>query len=490
MDQLKVLFASPEALPFAKTGGLADVSGTLPQVLAEAGHTVVVAMPKYGAIPENLLAGAVVAAEWELDWPLGPEPVRLLRLTPVGSLVTYLFVESRRYFDRPSLYRDPATGKDYIDNDERYILFCRALLEGLRRIGWAPDIIHANDWQTALIPTFLATFYKTEPFFAYTRSIITIHNMPFQGKFPAPTFEKLGLPKALFYPTGPFEFWGEVNFLKSAIWYADVITTVSERYAAEIQSSPVDGAGLDGVLKTRTDSVFGILNGVDYSVWSPEKDHQIPYRYSITNLSGKRNNRVELINRLGLPLRADVPLIGMITRLSEQKGFDLIEEAADDLFAMDLQMAILGTGDEKYQKLLPVLERKYPDKLKVVARHDEEMAHWIEAGADVFLMPSRYEPCGLNQMYSLRYGTVPIVRNTGGLADSVADIDGQGKTGTGFVFVEYESEQLLAAIQRMLATFPRKRLWREIMKRGMRQDFSWTRSAQKYIELYKKITNS
>jgi len=183
-------------------------------------------------------------------------------------------------------------------------------------------------------------------------------------------------------------------------------------------------------------------------------------------------------------------LIGMITRLSEQKGFDLIEEAADDLFAMDLQMAILGTGDEKYQKLLPVLERKYPDKLKVVARHDEEMAHWIEAGADVFLMPSRYEPCGLNQMYSLRYGTVPIVRNTGGLADSVADIDGQGKTGTGFVFVEYESEQLLAAIQRMLATFPRKRLWREIMKRGMRQDFSWTRSAQKYIELYKKITNS
>ncbi|MDD4051391.1 MAG: glycogen synthase GlgA [candidate division Zixibacteria bacterium] len=487
MEHLKVLFASPEALPFAKTGGLADVSGTLPRVLVEAGHTVVVAMPKYGAIPKDLLNGAIVAAEWELDWPLDPEPVRLLRLTPADSPVTYLFVESERYFERPSLYRDPATGKDYADNDERYILFCRALLEGLRRIGWAPDIIHANDWQTALLPTFLATLYKTDPFYAYTRSVLTIHNMPFQGKFPATTFAKLGLPEALFYPTGPFEFWGDVNFLKSAIWYVDAITTVSERYAAEIQSSPVDGAGLDGVLKTRAGSLFGILNGVDYDVWSPEKDRHIPYRYSPANLSGKRNDRVELINRIGLPLREDAPLIGMITRLSEQKGFDLIEKAEAELFAMNLQIVILGTGDEKYQKLLPVLERRYPDKLKAVTRHDEEMAHWIEAGADAFLMPSRYEPCGLNQMYSLRYGTVPIVRETGGLADSVVDVDADGATGTGFMFAEYEPEELLTAVRRMLATFPRKRIWREIMKRGMKQDFSWTRSAQKYINLYQNI---
>lgn len=490
MENLKVLFASPEVLPFAKTGGLADVSGTLPHRLAQTGLSVVVAMPKYGAIPEHLLDGAAVAAEWELDWPLGPEPVRLIRLTPADSLVTYLLVENERYFDRPSLYRDPDTGKDYADNDERYILFCRALLEGVKRLGWAPDIIHANDWQTALLPTYLATLYKDDPFFARTRSMITIHNMPFQGKFPAATFEKLGLPEALFYPTGPFEFWGEVNFLKSAIWYADTITTVSERYAKEIQASPVDGAGLDGILKSRAESLFGILNGVDYDVWSPEKDHLIPYRYSVANLSGKRNVRVELVNQLGLPLRDEVPLIGMITRLSEQKGFDLLEKAAPDLFSLNLQMVILGTGDDKYQKLLQTWQRKYPDKLKVVARHDERMAHWIEAGADVFLMPSRYEPCGLNQMYSLRYGTVPIVRNTGGLADSVVDVDVAGKTGTGFVFTEYKPEMLMDAVRRMLTTFPRKRIWREIMKRGMRQDFSWTRSAHKYIDLYKKITGT
>ncbi|NMC44764.1 MAG: glycogen synthase, partial [candidate division Zixibacteria bacterium] len=328
MEHLKVLFATPEVLPFAKTGGLADVSGTLPRVLAEDGLSVVVASPLYGAIPPSLLAEAVVAAEWKVDWPLGPEPVRLLRLAPEDSTVTYLFVDSKRYFSRPSLYRDPATGRDYVDNDERYILFCRALLEGLPRLGWAPDVVQANDWQTALLPTYLATRFKDDPFYARTRSMITIHNMPFQGQFPASTFEKLDLPEALFYPTGPFEFWGDVNFLKSAIWYADVVTTVSERYAQEIQSSPVDGAGLDGVLKGRADHLFGILNGVDYGVWSPEKDQRIPYRYSVANLSGKRNNRVELINRIGLPLRDNVPLIGMITRLSEQKGFDLIEKAA------------------------------------------------------------------------------------------------------------------------------------------------------------------
>jgi len=490
MEHLKVLFATPEVLPFAKTGGLADVSGTLPRVLAEDGLSVVVASPLYGAIPPSLLAEAVVAAEWKVDWPLGPEPVRLLRLAPEDSTVTYLFVDSKRYFSRPSLYRDPATGRDYVDNDERYILFCRALLEGLPRLGWAPDVVQANDWQTALLPTYLATRFKDDPFYARTRSMITIHNMPFQGQFPASTFEKLDLPEALFYPTGPFEFWGDVNFLKSAIWYADVVTTVSERYAQEIQSSPVDGAGLDGVLKGRADHLFGILNGVDYGVWSPEKDQRIPYRYSVANLSGKRNNRVELINRIGLPLRDNVPLIGMITRLSEQKGFDLIEKAAAELFALDLQMVILGTGDEKYEKLVRLWARRYPDKLAVVPRHDEEMAHWIEAGADVFLMPSRYEPCGLNQMYSLRYGTVPIVRKTGGLADSVVDVDPDGGGGTGFVFEAYQPEEMLEAVRRMLAIYPRKRVWRAIMKRGMRQDFSWAASARKYIDLYKRITEA
>lgn len=490
MEHLKVLFATPEVLPFAKTGGLADVSGTLPHVLARAGLSVVVVSPLYGTIPPSLLEGADVAAQWDVDWPLGPEPVRLLRLSVEGSAVTHLFVANDRYFDRPSLYRDPATGKDYADNDERYILFCRAALEGVQKLGWTPDIIHANDWQTALLPTYLATRFKDDPFYARTRSMITIHNMPFQGLFPAPTFEKLDLSPELFYPTGPFEFWGSVNFLKSAIWYADTVTTVSERYAREIQSSPVDGAGLDGVLRTRAERLFGILNGVDYRIWSPEDDRRIPHRYSTVNLSGKRSNRVDLVNKLGLPLRDGAPLVGMITRLSEQKGFDLIENAADELFSLNLQMVILGTGDDKYEKLVRQWVGRYPDKLAVVPRHDEEMAHWIEAAADAFLMPSRYEPCGLNQMYSLRYGTVPIVRKTGGLADSVIDVDADGGNGTGFVFNEYTPEAMLGAIRRMLAVFPRKRIWRAIMKRGMGRDFSWTASARKYIDLYQRMTET
>ncbi len=484
MEQHKVLFASSEVVPFVKTGGLADVSGSLPHVLAEAGLSVTVVMPKYGGIPQGLLDGATTAAAWNMEWSGRRDPVQLIQMKDPTAPVTYLFVDQPAYFDRPELYRDVKTGRDYLDNDERFIFFCRAVLEGLKQLGWAPDVIHANDWQTALLPTFLATHYKTDPFFDGIRSVFTIHNMAFQGIFPAETFPKLGLPLELFYATGPFEFWGKVNFMKSAIWYADAITTVSERYAMEIQSSPELGCGLEGVLRSRNADIHGILNGVDYAVWSPSHDQRLPYRYSPVNLSGKKKNKVELLNRLGLPIRDDVPLVGMITRLTEQKGFDLLAAAADDLFALNLQMVILGTGDAAYHKLLLEWEKKYPDKLRVLLAFDDTLAHWIEAGADVFLMPSRYEPGGLNQMFSLKYGTVPVVRGTGGLADTVIDVDADSQGGTGFVFEEYDPEQLVDALHRMLTQFPRKRVWRKIMKTGMRQDYSWDRSAGKYARLY------
>jgi len=486
MEPLKVLLASPEVVPFSKTGGLADVCGMLPRVLAQAGHTVRVISPRYGNISEELLEEAELATVTDYATGDRRDILAIYRLVDKNLPLEYLFVSNNEYFDRPELYRDPETGLDYTDNDDRFRFFCRAVLEGLKRLEWAPDIIHANDWQTALLPTYLATLYADDPFFRNTRTLLTIHNLAYQGTFPEETFARLDLPVELFCPTGPFEFWGKVNFMKSGIWFADLISTVSERYAAEIQSSGELGCGLEGVLRSRNSDLFGILNGVDYDEWSPVKDSLIPYRFNPANLSGKKKCKVELAERLGLPYREQIPLIGMITRLADQKGLDLIAAAADDLFAMDLQMVILGTGETRYHALLTELETQYPDKLKVLLTYDNTLAHWIEAGSDIYLMPSRYEPCGLNQMYSLAYGAVPVVRATGGLADTIVDVGEAAGTGTGFVFQEYDPESLLEAVARALAAFGRKRPWRAIMKEGMRQDFSWTRSARKYAELYQK----
>lgn len=486
MEQLKVLFASPEAVPFVKTGGLADVSGRLPRVLAEMGHIVKVSLPKYSLIPREKLLATTPDTAFEITIDGREEPVSLSRLSEISTELEYLFVGNDRFFDRPALYVDPDTGLDYTDNDSRFIFFCRALLEALKKAGWIPDIIHANDWQTGLLATYLATLYRDDPFYAHVKTVFTIHNLAYQGTFPAESFTRLGIPQDLFYPTGPFEFWGKVNFMKSAISYADVISTVSEQYAVEIQSSEEYGCGLEGVLRSRNKDLYGIVNGVDYSEWSPSKDRLIPYKYYPSNLSGKKKNKVELINRLGLPFREDVPLVGMITRLADQKGLDLVAAAAEDIFELDLQMVVLGTGDRRYHDLFRKLEVAYPDRLKALLTYDNEMAHWIEAGADLFLMPSRYEPCGLNQLYSLKYGTLPIVRATGGLADTIIDVDAQTGTGTGFVFEKYDPEEMLDAVRRAVSLFARKRIWRKLMKEAMSQDFSWQRSAEKYVGLYRK----
>jgi starch synthase len=345
-------------------------------------------------------------------------------------------------------------------------------------------VIHCNEWQTALVCAYLKTLYQADLFFAQTGTLFSIHNLAYQGVFRRESFLKLGLLQDLYYPMSPFEFFGKVNFLKTGIHYSDLINTVSQAYAKEIQTAEY-GCGLEGVLKARSSDLYGIVNGVDYSEWSPEQDKLIPAQYGPANLTPKFTNKRILFKECGFFMkRINWPALGMISRLADQKGFDLLAEIAGDLLKRDLVLVILGTGDVRYEKLLKQLEAKYPDRLKAFITFDERLAHLIEAGCDLFLMPSRYEPCGLNQLYSLKYGTVPVVRSTGGLADTIQDFDDDGK-GTGFSFKEYSSKEFLNAIERALTVYRDKTMWKILQKNGMSRDFSWQRSAEKYVELYR-----
>ena len=485
---LRVLIVSPEVVPFAKTGGLADVTGALPKVLAQLGHQVKVLLPKYKMVDENKFH----LSEVKTDFPvisIGGKNRKISLKSDRTDYppVEYLFMANDEFYCRDELYRNRVTGYDYEDNDERFILFARGTLEVLKTLSWQPDIIHVNDWQSALIPAYLKTSYADDPFFKGAASIFSIHNLAYQGGFPKSTFDKIGVPKELFYPTSPFEFWGNVNFLKVGISYADVINTVSETFAVEIQSGPEFGYGLEGVLRSRNEDLYGIINGIDYDVWSPEKDKLIPHQFSPDDLSGKEINKEVLLETCNLPVsRKDVPVIGVISRLADQKGFDLLSQIADQLLSLNLQMVILGTGDEKYHVLFKEISKKYPKKISVNLRFDDSLAHLIEAGSDMFLMPSRYEPCGLNQLYSLKYGTVPIVRKTGGLADTIEDYDPETGQGTGFVFQDYNALKLLDTIKRALKVYTDQKAWVGLMKNGMKKDFSWKASAQKYVEIYLK----
>ena len=486
--RLKILIASPEVVPFAKTGGLADVCGALPKALAKLGHQVKVILPKYRMVDEKKIKLSKVKADVAVI-PIGDKSVKLTvrSYNLIPPKIEYLFVVNDEYYDREELYKDRSTGFDYEDNHERFILFARGSLEILKAIGWQPDIIHANDWQSALIPAYLKTLYAGDPFFKQTQTVFSIHNLAYQGNFPKETFQKIGVSKDLFYPTSPFEFWGNLNFMKAGICYADLINTVSETYAVEIQSSSEFGHGLEGVLRTRNKDLYGIINGIDYEVWSPEKDKLISYNYSPEDLSGKKKNKELLLKLCNLPSSAkDVPLVGIISRLADQKGFDLLAQITDELLTLDLQMVILGTGDEKYHKLFKEMMTKYPDKISVNLRFDNPLAHLIEAGSDMFLMPSRYEPCGLNQLYSLRYGTVPIVRKTGGLADTIENYEPQTEQGTGFMFKNYDASELLDTIKLALKAYEDKNAWIKLMKNGMKKDFSWEASAKIYVEIYQK----
>ena len=483
---MNILIAGSECAPYLKSGGLGDVLGALPQALAGRGHDVKLFLPKYRGL-KALPATRAILRE-KLSIRVGDKGYEISAFSYKFNKSSFeiVLVDQPELFDRDGLYADK-TGQEFVDNDERFILFNHAIFEITRSLGWSPDIIHAHDWQTALLPVLLRTTFDGETIFENTRSVLTIHNLAYQGLFDVPTFKKLGLEESLFLPAAPFEFYGKVNFLKAGIVFADHLTTVSPTYAREIQSDGELGCGLDGVLRERAASLTGILNGVDYTVWSPSRDSKIFHRYHKANLSGKRTNKVELLNRAKLPIRERTPLIGVISRLVDQKGFDLIKECAEEMFSRDLQCIILGTGEEKYHEFLEALEQNYPDKFKAYLTFDDNLAHLIEAAADIYLMPSRFEPCGLNQMYSLKYGTVPVVRRTGGLADSVTEFDEATGHGNGFLFDDYDSSARLSALDRAMAAYTHKRVWTKLMKSGMGADNSWRNVATNYDSLFSQI---
>ena len=474
---MKILFIASEALPYSKTGGLADVVEALPKALAAAGHEVCVFLPRYrgNKIVSTLISSVTIAMGSRLRFPAITEG------SPVDR-VRYFFADDREYFDRDGLYGDKRS--DFPDNAERFAEFARTAVEFAKRV-WLPDVVHCHDWQAGLVPVLLRTQHAADPAVRSLPVVFTIHNIAYQGVFPAGTIQEIGLPPELF-TMDSLEFFGKVNFLKGGIVYSDYLTTVSRRYAREIQTQEY-GWGLEGVTRNRADRLVGILNGADYSIWSPEADRLIAQNYSLHNLEGKKACKKDLIEAFGLPREADSrPLIGIVSRFAGQKGFDLIAAIADNLMQEDVSLAILGTGEAVYENLFAALAAKFPGRVGLKIGYDDKLAHKIEAGADMFLMPSRYEPCGLNQIYSLRYGTVPVVRATGGLDDTVENFDPKTKQGTGFKFEAYDGHALLDTLRLALKTYRETPVWRGIMAHGMAKDFSWKASAASYLALYEQ----
>jgi len=478
---VRILFVASEAVPFSKTGGLADVVGALPKFLAARGHEVSVFLPRY----RSTEAGEVVRGQ--LPIRVGPTLHAVdIQEGKQRDGVRHFFVDYPPFFDRDSLYMDG--GKDYPDNAERFALFSRAALEFIRRSG-TPELIHCHDWQSALVPVLLKSEYADDPALRSIPVVFTVHNMGYHGLFPAETVEAIGLPAELFTMHG-LEFFGQLNFLKGGLLYADFVTTVSKKYAQEIQTEEY-GHGLDGVIRQRAATVTGILNGVDYSEWSPETDKFLVANYSLDRLEGKRACKKELLQRFRLPVRnLQKPLIGIVSRFATQKGFDLITEVADELMAKDLLIVALGTGEPDYEKLFRQLAKRFRRQFAVRVAYDNALAHKIEAGSDMFLMPSRYEPCGLNQIYSLKYGTVPVVRATGGLDDTIEPFDPDTGQGTGFKFADHSGQALLACVSEALRLYSdNPSAWQRLIRNGMEKDYSWSASAAEYERLYQRVVN-
>ena len=472
--------------PFAKVGGLADVAQGLTKALSYLGCEIKIFLPRYSTVDP-----------WrnELNYCFNINEIRLkvsekefsihtfkkeIKFNSIEKIEVY-FVDSPFHFERNSIYTND------IDEGERFILFSKAVIEILQRLKWSPNIFHINDWPTGLLPVILKQHYEWDLLFRHSKFLFTIHNIEYQGNFPPDLIYKNYLDGKYFYLGGPLEFHGKVSFLKSGIVFSDVITTVSENYAKEILS-PEFGGGMENILQMKKDKLFGILNGVDYSEWNPKTDKYIPFRYSEKSLHRKSKNKIQLLKTFNMPEDKDTPLIGIVSRLVNQKGFDLMINGIDEIIKLNCRFVILGSGETKYEDFFRSLSYTFPDKFGLRIKFDNHLAHLIEAGADMFLMPSKYEPCGLNQIYSLKYGTVPIVRKTGGLVDTVRDWDYYEqlglKTGNGFVFEDYSAHSMIDAIRRAIDKFQNKKIWKQIQLNGMNENFSWDKSARKYLQLY------
>ena len=477
---MHIVFAASECAPWAKTGGLADVVSALPRVLARLGHKVSVFIPYYRQVAKAVPNPSVVLSSVTIPFPSYNRFVRVLNGGVDAGVQTY-FIDCPELFDRESFYATPSG--DYPDNAERFGLFSRAVIEASKTIE-VPDVFHVHDWQAAMLAVLLRSTYYFDPVFRHVPAVLTIHNAGYQGWFPPQTMEKLLLPWDMF-TFDKLEHYNTMNFLKGGIVYADAITTVSRKYAEEIQTAEF-GNGLEGVLRKRSGDLFGILNGVDYDEWNPATDPHIAAHYSAENLAGKKECRRDLLHAFGFEGVSDeTAVIGVVSRFATQKGFDFIVEIMEKLVEEDVVLTILGTGEEYYERLLVEMASRHPANVRVLVKFDNVKAHKIEAGADIFLMPSRYEPGGLNQIYSLKYGTIPVVRATGGLDDTIDEQPNGG--GNGFKFWGYSPLALLDAIHRALNTFRNKKEWTEMMKRAMKQDFSWDKPAAEYARVYERV---
>jgi len=459
--KMKIAMCASEVVPYAKTGGLADVAGALPIALEEEGQEVIIVMPRYKMIQDSKFN----IKRFRSD----------ISYSTTGKNIKVYFVENDAYFNRDNLYGEK-TG-DYADNLDRFSYYCRRTLELLKEINFKPDIIHVHDWQASLIPVYLKNLYAADPFYKKTRSVLTIHNIGYQGLFPKEQFGKLGLDWSFFNIEG-LEFYDQVNILKGGMMFSDIINTVSPTYSREIQTKEF-GFGLEGVLTKRHDAVYGILNGIDYSIWNPQTDKYIAKNFSLEDIKGKQSCKEDLQKYCKLPAKKDVPLFGIVSRLAAQKGFDILAEGIDEVCHMDLQLVILGTGDIKYHEIMEDMVRKYPKVISLALRFDDPLAHKIYAGSDIFVMPSKYEPCGLGQLISFRYGTIPLVFKTGGLADTVNEKNG-------FIFDRYSKDALIEMIKKAVAAYHDEKKWKALITNAMKSDFSWGESARKYLDLYAK----
>jgi starch synthase len=476
---LSIALVTSEMTPFMKTGGLADVSAALPRALARLGHQVTVFLPRYARIPfpPGEFAGSVHVPVDSIARSAG------FYRRPLAEGVEVVFIEHPPFFDRPHPY-GPTSTEDYGDNHLRFAFLARASLEYLRSRGQRPDVLHGHDWQAGLVPVYLKAFYWDDPALHRSPTVFTIHNLAYQGNFAPEVLDILGLPWHL-GSGDALGHHGGISYMKAGLQFSEVLTTVSPQYAREIQG-PEMGYGLDAVLRARSGDLVGILNGVDYGEWDPRHDPHIAAPYWADDLAGKEKCKLDLLRTMGLPAEPSLPVVGIISRLVEQKGFDIVVDAWFDLLQKPIRMVVLGTGEGRLEQGFRSLAERAPDRFAVRFAYDDALAHKIEAGSDMFLMPSRFEPCGLTQMYSLRYGTVPIVRATGGLVDSVEPWDPATGRGTGFRFTNADGTGLMWAIDLALEAIEDRKAWEQIMRNGMEKDFSWDRSAQAYVEAYRR----
>jgi len=480
---MKILLASSEVHPYSKTGGLADMIGALGKALAQAGHQVGVVTPLYRGIKERF--PGIRRVDWNIDLPLGAKRVQaeLWSLNPAERLTIY-FVHQPAYFDRAGLYNE--NGADYADNSERFIFFSKCVAHLARYLPWRPEIVHVNDWQTGLVPAMVLHQSRGEGWGNPPPVCLTIHNLAYQGWFPRSAYDLTNLSHDYLRADGAEQHFGQLNCLRAGIAFADVITTVSPRYAREITTEEF-GEGLDWLLRKRQSRLFGILNGVDYDEWNTTRNPFLKHKYSVTRLAGKRVNKAALQKDMNLPVKPNTPLFGTITRLTEQKGISIELGALEEMLNADIQFILLGSGGADYERAFQHLAQRFPYKAAARIGYDQELSHRIEAGCDFYLMPSRFEPCGLNQMYSLRYGTIPIVRATGGLDDTIVDASTESRKATGIKFATYSAPALAKAIRKSLVIYQNAKLLQLYRRNGMIADFSWNRTVAEYEKIYASV---